>query len=40
MERILGIPNTSCQGIPNFNNVRIAYMDTWHTRLKFARIVP
>ena len=37
MERILGIPNYLCQGLPNFNGVRLAYMKTWHDRLKFAR---
>lgn len=37
MERILGIPKTNSQGIPNFFNVRLADMNTWHDRLKAAR---
>lgn len=37
MESILGIPKYACQGIPNNLAVRLAYMDTWHKRLQFAR---
>lgn len=37
MARILGMPKYQCQGLPNFNNVRLAYMKTWHMRLKSAR---
>ncbi|MFA6904371.1 MAG: helix-turn-helix domain-containing protein [Gallionellaceae bacterium] len=37
MGHILGIPKSYCQGIPNFNNVRLAYMKTWNERLKAAR---
>ncbi len=37
MAHILGIPNFYCQGIPNSIAVRLAYMETWHSRLKFAR---
>ncbi len=34
---ILGIPKSNCQGIPNLLNVRLAYMKTWHERLRYAR---
>lgn len=37
MDCILGIPKNTSQGIPNFLSVRLAYMKTWHERLKFAR---
>lgn len=37
MEHILGIPNYTSQGTPNYLNARLAYMTTWHDRLKFAR---
>lgn len=37
MRHILGIPKYQCQGIPNFNYVRLAYMETWNKRLAIAR---
>lgn len=37
MDSILGIPKYLCQGIPNLKTFRLAYMKTWHERLKFAR---
>lgn len=37
MRYILGIPKLQCQGIPNSQNVRLAYMETWNKRLKIAR---
>ena len=38
MERILGIPKLTCQGLPNIINVRLAYMKTWNERLKAVRV--
>ena len=37
MGRILGIPEIHCQGKPKQINDRLAYMKTWHERLKTAR---
>lgn len=38
MACILGAPNYSCQGIPKLFNVRLAFMNNWHTRLTAARV--
>jgi transcriptional regulator with XRE-family HTH domain len=38
MARILGIPKTKRQGLPNLFNVRLDFMKTWHERLTFARV--
>lgn len=37
MRHILGIPKQHCQGLPNLLNARLAYMKTWHDRLRYAR---
>ena len=37
MRIILGMPNYECQGSPNSGGVRLAYMNTWHERLKLAK---
>ena len=38
MDRILGAPKYTCQGIPNLFNVRLAFMENWNERLTKARL--